>query len=501
MSDYAITLTTPAAPTVKVPAAGYVLPADVKRAYDTIVKKAALYDRLWAYYDGDQPLIYSMERLRKVFQDFKARFSQNWCAVVIDAALDRITLNKFDITNNPTATEKLNKLWQAADMALEAVEVHRAALVTGEGFALVWKDGDGVTEAYSNDPRQCHVFYDDDNPRKASWAAKCWVDGDGYAHLTLYYPDRLEYYISTGKADKLQSAKGFKPDPDEPPETNPFAPILPIFHYRLERRCIKSALASIIEIQDAINKLLADMMVAAEFGAFKQRWIISNVKTKGQFKNAPNEIWDVPSGDGITQDTQVGEFTETVLSNFFDAIDKLVQSIGVISRTPKTFFMVQGGDPSGEALIALEAPLNKKCQSYIDNFIPTWRHLAAFMLELNGETVDVQDIVPQFDKPETVQPRTEAEIRQLNTGAGMPLETTLRVYDNWTDQQLEDMAKDKEMAQANTPPQLAPSTGGGSTSPPGQTPKDMKRQQATDMRIQARQAALGGANGNTKPTG
>lgn len=467
--------------------AEYVLPDDLTRAYDAIQRKAKLYTGLWQYYDGEQPLVYSMERLKKIFQDFKARFSQNWCAVVIDSALDRINLKSFDVASDATATANLNKLWQDADMPLEAVEVHRAAQVTGEGFVIVWKNGDGEVEAYSNDPRQVHVFYDEDNPRKPSFAAKCWVDGKGYAHITLYYADRLEYYVSTRKAEDLTSAKGFKPA--EPPTApNPFGRI-PVFHFRLERRRIKSALANVVEQQDAINKLLADMMVAAEFGAFKQRYVISSIKTKGQLRNAPNEIWDIPAGDGQGQPTSVGEFAETELANFFNAIDKLVYSLGTISRTPKHYFMAQGGDPSGEALIAMEAPLNKKCQTYIDNFIPVWRELAAFMLELTGDgAVKSQDIKPVFEKPETVQPRTEAEIRTLNTQAGIPIETTVR-REGWTDAEIEDMRKDK---QANPPAQPSPFGGGQS---PG-SPQAQMRQQMADLRMQARKQAAGAGNGN-----
>ena len=46
-----------------------------------------------------------------------------------------------------------------------------------------------------------------------------------------------------------------------------------------------------IPLQNAINKLVTDLMVAAEYGAFMQRWIISNADTSS-LKNAPNEIWE-----------------------------------------------------------------------------------------------------------------------------------------------------------------------------------------------------------------
>jgi hypothetical protein len=40
---------------------------------------------LFAYYAGDQPIKYAAERLRDIFQNAQTRFTENWCAVVIDA--------------------------------------------------------------------------------------------------------------------------------------------------------------------------------------------------------------------------------------------------------------------------------------------------------------------------------------------------------------------------------------------------------------------------------
>lgn len=479
--------------------AEYTIPQDAIRAYETISAKAEKYRDLWAYYDGEQKIKYSTERLRKVFQDINARFSENWCAVVIDSALDRINLKSFDVAKNPRATEQLNELWQKYDLGLEAVEIHRAAQVCGEGYAIAWKDDEGETEAYCNDARQVHVFYDEDNPRKPSFAAKLWVDKDGFARLTLYYPDRLEYYISTKKAKELSkiegdttqsmAAKMFKPA-QTPQAPNPFGKI-PVFHFRLERRRIKSALTNVIEPQDAVNKLLSDMMVAAEYGAFKQRAVISQMEIKkGTLKNAPNEIWLLPAADGEGQDTSVHEFSPNELANYFNAIDKLVYAIGTISRTPKHYFMQQGGDPSGEALIAMEAPLNKKCQQYIDNFTPTWRSLAAFLLELEGVSgIEAKDIKPIFDKPETVQPRTQAEIHQLDANAGVPIVTQLR-REGWSDKEIEDMQQDKE--NASGPPTSNPV--GGGQSPPDALAQ--KRQQISELRLQARQQMAGAVTGN-----
>jgi hypothetical protein len=62
--------------------------------------------------------------------------------------------------------------------------------------------------------------------------------------------------------------------------------------------------------------------------------------------------------------------------------------------------------------------------------------VGAFLLRLDGVDVAERDVDPVFDKPETVQPRTQAEIRQINVSAGLPLRTSLR-WEGRTEEEIE----------------------------------------------------------------
>jgi len=421
---------------------------DLDRAYKVLAGKLSGYGDIWNYYDGDQPLMYTAERMRDLFQDLNmATFVENWCAVVIDAANDRINLS--GITTKDTATSKvLEDLWEELEIGLEASDAHEAALVIGESYIIVWEDADDKVQVFYNDPRLVHLFYEPSNPKKKWYGAKWWVAGDNHVRLTLYYADRIEYYRSDTEAKSVTSSKSFvaySPDEEEGSESVPHDyDEVPIFHYRLERRKVKGDLVNVIPIQNAINKLVTDLMVAAEFGAFKQRYIVSNADTKA-LKNAPNEIWEIPTDDGEGGGVQVGEFDATDLSNYIKSIDHLATAVAIISRTPKHYLFQQGGTPSGEALIAMEAPLNKRCADHIDKFVPVWKEVAQFILKILGKEVVKGDISVNFNKPETIQPKTEAEVREKAKAAGIPLVTLLR--DEGKDEAwMEQMQKDKEEA-------------------------------------------------------
>jgi hypothetical protein len=420
--------------------------SDIKIIFDAIKAKQIPYDMLDNYYCGRQPTPYLTKRLREIFRGVDTQFTENWCSVVINACDERINLTGIE-TSDQTAEAALTAAWERNQLVLEAADLHTDALVFGECYVIVWPGEDGLAEVYYNDPRMIQCVYAMDNPRKMIVAGKLWKGDDGLAKMTLYYPDRFEYYTSATKFENVTNADAMQLDTSKVANgiaANPYGQI-PVFHFKINRHA-QSDLNDIIFLQNGINKLLADMMVAAEYGAFSQRWVISQGDTSG-LKNAPGEVWDLPAGDGIAQGTQVGQFQSTDLKNYLDAIDRLSMAIGVISRTPKHYFFSQSGDPSGEALIALEAPLNKKAQDRIDRFYPVWKAIALFICKIENIAVDAKSISPQFEKPETIQPMTEANIVKIQVDSGIPLDTALSAA-GWTESEIETMNEVKD-ANAN----------------------------------------------------
>jgi len=425
---------------------------DLKRAVEALKGKADLYDRYFNYYDGDQPVTYSTSRLEDLFKGLDAIFTENWCAVVIDSIKDRVNLEYIQMPKGKQ--DAWDEIWQLSQLKLESDDVHESAFIAGESFVIVQENEDGITRAYYTDPRLCHVFYETERPHEMEYAAKWWIQTDEKARLNLYYQDRIEYYITPGKAERTTiSEKSFQAL--RRPWSNPFGEI-PVFHFRTGQRQIKSDLKSVIPVQNGINKLLADMMVAAEYGAFKQRFIISNSEIQGKLKNAPNEIWDLPAGDGMSQQTQAGQFDATPLKNYLDAIDNLSMTVSSITRTPKHYFFSIGSNLSGEALIAMEAPLNKKARDRIDRFMPVWQNVASLMMKSQGVEVAERDIKPIFDDPESVQPFTEAQAIQMLVSAGVPLVTAAKRM-GWNVQEIEQLKMDIAEQQANAQGKLAQS--------------------------------------------
>lgn len=219
-----------------------------------------------------------------------------------------------------------------------------------------------------------------------------------------------------------------------------------MFHFCPDPERVLGELTNVIPLQNAINKLFADMMVAAEFGAFKQRYIVSNAET-AKLVNGPNEIWEVPAAASGEEGTQIGQFEATDLSNFSLAINDIAGKIAVITRTPKHYLLQTGNDVSGEALIAMEAPLTKKVAKYNQRLAITWSQVASFILQLSGHPVPKEEIEITWGDERTLQPLMESQAHKSNVEAGIPIVTQLR-REGWSVDQLDLMQQDLDEVRA-----------------------------------------------------
>lgn len=398
--------------------------SDLTKAVNHFKDISQRYTELFNYYDGHQPLMYSTERLREAFQQLNPEFAENICTVVVDTVNDRLEMYGWS-TGDDALNEKLTAVWEETGLALDSSEIHETALVCGEAFLIGWQDEGYPLEFYYNDPRQCAVFYDSDRPKVKSFAAKWWDAEDG-CHMLLYYSDRLERFIAAGKkmseipAENAGAAFRFmQTDP------NPYG-MIPVFHFRNSMRQIKSDLDNVVKLQDAINKLICDMMVTAEFAAFPARYIISNADIP-QMKNAPNQIWDLPAGVEGGQGTQVGTLQAADLVNYSGQIENFVNAVSFITRIPRHYFQQTGANISGEALIAMEAPLVKKVLKKRELFGTVWQEVAVFAARVMGIDIDKKDVQPQWGPAESEQPITETMIIQNYRSAGLPLKSALRL--------------------------------------------------------------------------
>lgn len=395
---------------------------DLKLVYSALVEQSARANANLRYYLGDQPLMYTHERLREVFQRATMNFVQNWCAVVIDTTADRMVLKGWD-NPNKAINGSLDLFWKAQTLQTGSRQVHKDALITGNGFMMM-DIVDGELRAFYNSPSQVVVLYEDDDPFKKRVGGKVFYEAStDTTHLNLYYPDRIEKYVQAGKKASMDGMELVEEIP------NSFGKI-PIIHFRAQ-----SELTNVIPLQDAINKTFSDMMVVAEFNAFPQRWMITNADISSLVAS-PSSIMRVPKGTSDEEDTSIGEFGTANLGMYLETIDKLTNTIATISRTPKHYFSHTGANISGEALTVMETPLTKKVKQLEETFDERW-------LELSRYVEDADDTVCVWDRIETEQIVTQSNAMKTMKDMGVPLVTILRKF-GWGEDEIQQMLADME---------------------------------------------------------
>ena len=323
------------------------------------------------YYEGEQSLVYATEKWKRAFGGLFSAFADNWCALVVDAVEERINLEGFRF-GDPTGDADAWEIWQRNGMDADSELCHIDALIYGVAYAFVWYDDDDRATIDVESPEQVIVEYVPGSRRERLAGLKRWDGGDGYVYATLYMPDYLWKFKAKASGSAYHSggatAAGWemREEADEPwPLPNPLG-VVPLVPFVNRPRILPrrfgptegaSEIAQVIPVQDAINKTLLDMLVASEFGSFRQRWVTGmeipvDPETGQQiepFHSAVDRMF-------MAEDPAVkfGEFGQTDLGQYVRAVEMLVQHIASQTRTPPHYFYLSGTFPSGESLKAAE---------------------------------------------------------------------------------------------------------------------------------------------------
>ena len=433
---------------------------DLAAALKQLKARLPAYQLYHAYADGQHRLAFATDKFRNTFGSLFRAFADNMCAGVVDAAADRLVVTGYAI-EGVDATEPEEKrqasdawdIWRANRMDERAGEVHREALMSGDGYVIVWPGADGAPTIYPNDAANMTVRYDPETPGKVMWAAKVWVDDDagGRLRVNLYYPDRIEKYITRGKAQGLPDhSNNFVPYevPGEAwPLQNPYDRV-PVFHFATNGRVGRtgrSELADVVPLQDALNKSVADMLVAGEYMALPQRYATGleveidpdTGKPKPLFIPGTDRVW-ATEGEGV----RFGQFEAADLEPFLQVQAGFRQQIAVVSRTPLHFIIPPAGDwPSGEALKSAEGAFLKKIRDRQIAFGNVWEDVMRFALQVAGKP-DIE-LDCEWENPAPRDELSQANAAVLKSQIGVPDKQLWREL-GYNEKQIEQMLADKE---------------------------------------------------------
>lgn len=435
---------------------------------DFELRKRAPEIELWErYYEGVHRLAFATSRFRQTFGNLFHEFADNWMSLIVDASVERLNIQGFRFasdTGKDAAYEGDADAWAMfRDNLLDAQSdiAHTEAVKLGKAYLIV--DPHDLTDLGNptitvEHPAQVTCAYRAGNRLRRLAAIKEWTDHSGYVYANIYTPDAV-YRFQTNediKSNAGYDAYGawggllgiygniFPQDYLGPPaaflgekvkwiprqDGQPFivphdlgvVPVIPLENNPSLKVGGRSDIAPIIPIQDALNKLVMDMIIASEFASFGQRWAtgieIPKDPETGQplnnqrFLAAVSRLWTSEDPE-----TKFGQFEASDLGNYVKAIEMFIQHVAAVTRTPPHYLLGQAGSfPSGDSLAATETGLVAKVKRKMTNFSPAWEEAIRLAFRAKGD--------PRGKQPaETVWADPEQRIRAARIDGAVKMST------------------------------------------------------------------------------
>lgn len=396
------------------------------------------------YVEGDHraKMTHAMREMLRISDARTEQLNINYCDLVVQKMGDRLTVTGIS-GDSPAASQ-----WAADVLAYNRfdgvqMDVHDAAIRDGVTYVLVSYDNDAQQPVFAHElawDGDCGMIVVWDRMCKTIIAAvKVWWEGTG-RRVNLYFPDRVEKYVyddgtgsgtsagGTGATLKpLVGADGNVVTADwSDLETRPVG--VPVVAFRNRAKTWnttgQSEIASIVPLQDGLNRTFVSMLMTGELTAFQIRIALG---FSPPAKTTPG-MWVVIGEEGLTKDQQADAkvLEQGQIVPFINQAQFTIDQIGTVSQTPLPSQM--GGDTqSGEALKQRESGLIGKVQRAQVKLGNSWEDtmtLAAVVQQAFGT------IKPKAAKRWTTQWR-DAQVRN----DGDVIDNALKVADRVGDEE------------------------------------------------------------------
>lgn len=424
----------------------------IRKLSGELVERRRSIDKASDYYDGVHNLAFASEKFREAFGGLFDAFADNWCGVVVDAVEERLHVQGFRVDPETAAVDsKASDVWKANELDLQATMGHADGLIAGAFFVTVWPDDDGKPEITVESPRFTIVEHHPKQHRRRTAALRTWMDEDGYEHAELFTPEEVWLYRSRAKVGSIvdHGRRQWIPDPDAATKTDAAGRMahafgtVPVVQFLNRPRLTRSRragwgahseIARIMPLQDAVNKLVADLLVTSEFAAFPQRWLtgfepeeIMDPETgepTGRYKDPTFR-----SGPGVTwwteeTEAKFGAFPVADLKGLTDAVELLVQHIASISATPPHYLRASADRLSGESIKSAESGLVAKVGRRAGQWGSRWAevmHLAGVVGNI-PELKNAPDLTTVWGDWETRTESEHVDALSKKKDLGVPLE-------------------------------------------------------------------------------
>lgn len=247
-------------------------------------------------------------------------------------------------------------VWQPNRMDARQAGLYRGAIAYGVSYAIVLP-GDPVPVITPRSPLQLTAVFED--PLNDEWPELALetrrvrtVDGQKVSQVRVF-DDTAVYTIDVRDGDVPIEIL------DVGEHGLGVTPIVPFFdQYELGGHSV-GKVEPLIPVQHQLNQTTFSLLMAQQYGAFRQRWV-TGMEIQEDENGNPREPFNASVKTlfhGESPDTRFGEFEQTDLSGYLNSRDKTLLHVASVAQIPPHNLIVGAGisNISAEALAALEA--------------------------------------------------------------------------------------------------------------------------------------------------
>lgn len=382
-------------------------------------------DRLRKHWNGDAAAAFLSKKSRDALDGRLKSLSINVPRLVVNSKVDRLSISGIVGATNNTPAAQLSADWQQSGMVTESELVHSDYYLYGSAYMLVWPDAAGRPRPVAGNPL---TMYADTDPAtgQVRRGLRRWSTGRDTFGL-LYTPDEMTLYRSPSP-DFTTSSGGWEVSRRE---DNPLGvvPIVP-FVRRLtsDDHDGTSAVADILDLTEALIKVLSDALVTSEHYARPRRWATGLEIEEDDDGNIIDPFGDSRFLQSEDPATKFGQFDAVRLDGYTDLTATITQQIGSLTGLPPHYLGLHGDQPANaDGVRAAEAQLASAAYSDQRQLDGPWADVAQLMAAVRSAAVDptARDYRAEWASPEIRTPAQAADAAMKQRQMGIPLEVVL----------------------------------------------------------------------------
>lgn len=380
-----------------------------------------------AHYNGTAAMSYLSPESKKSLDGRLPKLAVNMPRLIVGSLVDRLTVTGFKEQADDGAmvdAAALRAVLKRVNFSMHSELVHTDRLTYGAAFVTIWGHRSTPNRPVMITDSPLTMAADvDPTTGEVRAALRTWQAG-GNSWAAHIRPRETRIYKAAG-ADAAGGAY-------ELVTTNPnglgVVPVVPLLR-RADTADYRgtSAISDVLDLTDALSKILQDAMVTSEDYARPRRFATG---LEIEFDENDNAIDPFGKGRNLQSEapeTKFGQFDGARLDGYGDMISTLTQQIGALSGLPPHYLGLHGDQPANaDGVKAAEVQLTSRALSEQRQLSRPWETVAALLMAITtGRDVDTFDYSAVWASPEIRTPAQAADAAVKLQSLGIPLESLL----------------------------------------------------------------------------